>query len=128
MRLLLDTHALLWWVLDDPRLSARARRGIEATTNTIFVSAASAWEVAIKAAKGKLRLPPRAEHRIRDEMSAGGFQELAVTWDHGLAVRELAGPHADPFDRLLIAQSRLEGLTIVTNDQAIRRYSVDVLW
>jgi PIN domain nuclease of toxin-antitoxin system len=128
VRLLLDTHALLWWVLDDRRLSARAHRAIETTRNTIFVSAATAWEVAIKASTGRLRLPRDAEHRIRDEMSSGGFKELAVTWEHGLAVRELAGPHADPFDRLLIAQSRLERLTIVTNDRAIRRYSVDVLW
>ena len=128
MRLLLDTHTLLWWVLDDRRLSARARRAIETTTNTIFISAATAWEVAIKAAKGKLRLPPHAEHRIRNEMSAGGFKELAVTWDHGLAVRDLVGPHADPFDLLLIVQSRLEGLTIVTDDRAIRGYPVDVLW
>ena len=109
MRLLVDTHALLWWVLDDPRLSLRARAAIQASKNTVLVSAASAWEIAIKAARGKLKLPPRAEQRIRDELSAAGFKELAVTWEHGFAVRDLAGPHADPFDRLLIAQARLGG-------------------
>jgi PIN domain nuclease of toxin-antitoxin system len=128
VRLLLDTHTLLWWVLNDRRLSTRARAGIEAPENVVFVSAASAWEIAIKAAKGKLDLPVDAERRIRQTASAAGFRELAVTWDHGLAVRDVVGPHADPFDRLLIAQSRLEGLTIVTNDRLILRYQVDVLW
>jgi PIN domain nuclease of toxin-antitoxin system len=128
VRLLLDSHTLLWWMLDDSRLSARARGAIEATTNTILVSAATAWEIAIKAAKGKLKLPAGGENRIRAQMIAAGFEELAVTWQHGFAVRLLTGLHADPFDRLLIAQSRVEGVTIVTNDRAIRSYPVDVLW
>ena len=128
MRLLLDTHTLLWWLLDDRRLSASARAAIEATANVTFVSAASAWEIAIKAAKGKLRLPPQAKSRINSEMARGGFIELAVTWSHAFAVRDLNGPHLDPFDRLLIAQSRIEGLTMVTNDRVMRRYQVDLLW
>lgn len=128
MRLLLDTHALLWWLLDDPRLSRPARRAIEDVGNAIFVSAASAWEVALKAAKGKLPLPPQAERRIQAEMEAARFVELPVTWRHAFAVRQLPRHHLDPFDRLLIAQSRLEGLTIVTNDRAFARYQVDRLW
>jgi PIN domain nuclease of toxin-antitoxin system len=127
MRLLLDTHALLWWLLDDPRLSRAARRAIENVANVVFVSAASAWEVAIKAAKGKLPLPPQAEGRIQAEMEAAHFVELPVTWRHAFAVRELPHHHLDPFDRLLIVQSRLEGLTIVTNDRALVRYQVDSL-
>jgi len=128
VRLLLDTHTLLWWLLDDPKLSARARAAIEASTNTILVSAATAWEIAIKAAKGKLKLPAGGENRIRAQMMASDFKELAVTWQHGFAVRAVTGLRADPFDRLLIAQSRVEKLTLVTNDRAIRSYQVDVLW
>ncbi len=109
-------------------MSARARVAIEAASNAVFVSAASAWEIGIKAAKGKLRLPPGAENRIRNQMVTADFKELAVTWNHGFAVRTLTGAHADPLDRLLIAQSQVEGLTIVTNDRAIRSYQVSVLW
>jgi len=128
VRFLLDTHALLWWLAGDRRLSITAIRVIEETGNVIFVSSATVWELAIKAAKGKLRLPARAEQRIADEMSASGFVELPVTWRHAFAVRELQGPHLDPFDRLLITQCRIEGLTMVTNDKLLRHYDVDWLW
>ena len=128
MRVLLDSHTVLWWLTGDPRLSRRAQEVIEETANSISVSAASVWEIAIKAAKGKLRLPPGAEDRIRSEMASAGFVELPVTWDHAFAVRSLNAHHHDPFDRLLIAQSRIEGLTIVTNDRLLRRYDVDCLW
>jgi PIN domain nuclease of toxin-antitoxin system len=94
----------------------------------VFVSAASIWEIAIKAAKGKLRLPPGAEGRIRDEMSGAGFVELPVTWDHAFAVGELRNHHLDPFDRLLIVQCQMEGLTILTNDRVLRSYQIDSLW
>jgi PIN domain nuclease of toxin-antitoxin system len=128
MKVLLDSHTLLWWLTGDRRLSRRALEVIEQAAASIFVSAASVWEIAIKAAKGKLRLPPGAEDRIRDEMVSAGFVELPVTWDHAFAVRSLNAHHLDPFDRLLIAQSRIEGLTIVTNDRLLRRYDVDCLW
>jgi PIN domain nuclease of toxin-antitoxin system len=94
----------------------------------VFVSAASTWEIGIKAAKGKLRLPSGGEERIKEAMVDAGFLELPVTWDHGLAVRTLADHHLDPFDRLLIIQSRLENLTMVTNDRLFPRYGIDVLW
>lgn len=128
MRLLLDTHALLWWLLDDARLSRPARQAIEDARNVVLVSAASAWEIAIKAATGKLPLPSGAERRIRTEMEVAGFAELAVTWRHAFAVRDLPRHHLDPFDRLLVAQARLEGLTIVTNDRALALYPTDRLW
>jgi len=128
MRVLLDSHTLLWWLIGDPRLSRRAQEVIERAADSIFVSAASIWEIAIKTAKGKLRLPGGAEDRIRNEMTAAGFVELPVTWDHAFAVRLLDAHHLDPFDRLLIAQSRIEGLIIVTNDKLLRRYEVDCLW
>jgi PIN domain nuclease of toxin-antitoxin system len=128
MRVLLDSHTLLWWLTGDPRLSRRAIEVIEQTANSVSVSAASIWEIAIKAAKGKLRLPPGTEDRIRDEMMSAGFAELPVTWDHAFEVRTLNGHHLDPFDRLLIVQSRMAGLTIVTNDKVLRRYQIDCLW
>jgi PIN domain nuclease of toxin-antitoxin system len=105
-----------------------AIRVIEEPGNVILVSSATVWEFAIKAATGKLRLPAGAVERIADEMSASGFVELPVTWEHAFAVRNLQGPHLDPFDRLLIAQCRIESLTMVTNDKLMRRYEVDWLW
>jgi PIN domain nuclease of toxin-antitoxin system len=78
VKLLLDSHTLLWWLIDDPRLSSRAREAIQQATASVFVSAASVWEIAIKAAKGKLRLPPGAEDRIRSAMASAGFVELPV--------------------------------------------------
>jgi PIN domain nuclease of toxin-antitoxin system len=128
VKLLLDSHTLLWWLIDDPRLSSRAREAIQQATASVFVSAASVWEIAIKAAKGKLRLPPGAEDRIRSAMASAGFVELPVTWDHAFAVRSLNAHHLDPLDRLLIVQSRIEGLAIVSNDKLLRRYDVNCLW
>lgn len=128
MRLLLDSHALLWWLLDDRRLSDAAQAAIERRDSLVFVSAASLWEIGIKAAKGKLQLPEYGARRIREEMVAAGWIQLAVTWDHGLAVRDLPAVHLDPFDRLLVVQSRMEDLTLVTNDRLLARYDVDVLW
>ena len=128
MRVLLDSHTLLWWLTADPRLSRRALEVIDQAAASIFVSAASIWEIAIKAAKGKLRLPAGAEDRIRDEMVSAGFVELPVTWDHAFAVRSLNAHYLDPFDRMLIAQSRIEDLIIVTNDKLLRRYDVNCLW
>lgn len=128
MRILLDSHTLLWWLIGDSRLSRRAREAIEDPTGAIFVSADSIWEIAIKAAKGKLRLPPGAEERIRGEMAAAGFVELPVTWDHAFAVGALRAHRLDPFDRLLIVQSQIEGLTVLTNDRVLRSYGIDSLW
>jgi PIN domain nuclease of toxin-antitoxin system len=88
------------------------------------MSAASVWEIAIKAPKGKLRLPPGAEDRIRSAMASAGFVELPVTWGHAFAVRSLKAHHLDRFDRLLVVQSRIEGLAIVSNDKLLRRYDV----
>ncbi len=92
------------------------------------MSAVSAWEVAIKAARGKLRLPPGGEDQIRASIAAAGFDELAVTLAHGFAVRFLPRLHADPFDRLLVAQCQAENLTLVTNDRVLLRYRINHLW
>jgi PIN domain nuclease of toxin-antitoxin system len=109
VKLLLDSHTLLWWLIGDPRLSGRACEVIQLATASVFVGAASVWEIAIMAAKGKLRLPSGAEDRVKSAMASAGFVELPVTWDHACAVRSLNAHHLDPFDRLLIVQSRIEG-------------------
>jgi len=121
VRLLLDTHALLWWLADDSRLSAPARAAIARAHVT--VSAASAWEIAIKAAAGKLAAPEELEVRLDQER----FVALAVSVPHALRAGELPRHHRDPFDRMLIAQAQLERLTIVTRDPRFSLYDVEVL-
>lgn len=122
MRLLLDTHALLWWLADDPRLGAEARRQIADGANAVLVSAASAWEIEIKRALGKLEAPADLAAAIRDS----GFEPLAITLDHAVAAGRLPPHHSDPFDRLLIAQAAAEHLTLITRDSAFAAY--DVSW
>ncbi len=123
MRLLLDTHVLLWALTDDPSLSAAARAAIVDGRNRVVVSAVSAWEITIKRSLGKLRAPAD----LAKEVAAHRFTPLAVSLEHALAVGALPDLHRDPFDRLLVAQAGVEDLTIVTRDRAIARYDVDVL-
>lgn len=123
MRLLLDTHVLLWWLADDPRLDEAARGAIAEPANDTFASAASMWELSIKADLGKVSMPDD----LGEQLAANSFTPLPVQMTHALAVRHLPDHHRDPFDRLLVAQAQLEGLTIVTADQAIPRYDVAVL-
>ena len=122
MQLLLDTHALLWWLSDDPRLGLEARVRIGAAGTAVFVSAATAWEIAIKRAAGKIE----AAWDIRAEVEAEGFLELSIDLEHAVAAAELPKHHGDPFDRMLVAQARSEGMWLVTCNDAIRRY--DVPW
>lgn len=121
--LLLDTHVFLWWRADDRRLKPAARKAI-AQAPLVYVSAASAWEAAIKAALGRLTLPAP----FREGVSASGFDELPISIAHAEAAGALPPHHTDPFDRMLVAQARLEGLTLVTHDPAIQAYDVKVLW
>ncbi|HOC01036.1 MAG TPA: type II toxin-antitoxin system VapC family toxin [Verrucomicrobiota bacterium] len=123
MKLLLDTQALLWWLGDSAQLSEAARSAIGDGNNGVFVSAASAWEMEIKRALGKLRTPENLEETLTQER----FVELPVRFAHTAALRALPGLHRDPFDRLLIAQATVEGLTIVTSDRTFARYQVPVL-
>ncbi|MEM7711845.1 MAG: type II toxin-antitoxin system VapC family toxin [Pseudomonadota bacterium] len=120
MKLLLDTHVILWSVLDDPKLPGRIRTAMTGRDVALYVSAASVWEVAIKRALGKLDVPDDLWRHVR----AAGAIPLAVTWDHAEAVQALPLHHTDPFDRLLIAQARSEGLTLVSLDQAMALYDV----
>ncbi|MBS0555032.1 MAG: type II toxin-antitoxin system VapC family toxin, partial [Proteobacteria bacterium] len=114
MRLLLDTHALLWWWLDDPQLSANARHAIAAPGNTVLVSAATAWELATKHRLGKLGEAGEAVGRFDELVSADGFQHLPINYHHCLKAGGYAIEHRDPFDRMLAAQTELEGLALVT--------------
>ncbi len=128
MRVLLDTHAFLWWITDSEKLSARARRVIAAADNEVFFSAASGWEIAIKARLGRVVLPEDPERFIPAQLDANGFQILPVHLRHALRVSALPDLHRDPFDRLLIAQAALEGLTILSGDKQLSGYSVKVVW
>lgn len=123
MKLLLDTHAVLWWQMDDRRLSGPARRAI-ATADIVWVSAASAWEVAIKTALGRLR----ADEPFAITVAADDFTELPVTLAHAARLQTLPGLHTDPFDRMLVAQALVEGATLVSRDVALRDYGAPVLW
>jgi PIN domain nuclease of toxin-antitoxin system len=115
---LLDTHILLWWLADDPALSDRARSLIQDDTHTVFVSSASAWEIAIKKAAGKLKAPDDLESALE----ANGFETLAITVRHALAAGALRQFHVDPFDRILVAQAELEQMTLITDDQRLISY------
>lgn len=128
MRLLLDTHAFLWWVTDDERLSAAAKLAITDADNQIFVSAASAWEIATKQRLGKLDGVPRAGERFSELVMADGFQHLAVDHRHALRAGGYALEHRDPFDRMLAAQSELEALPLVTRDPAFALFGTRILW
>ena len=123
MRLLLDTHILLWWLADELRIPEKHREIIRDGKNQVLVSTASAWEVAIKQRLGKLRAPAD----LKSQVKAARFELLNITIDHALAVGELPDHHSDPFDRMLIAQARIEGLTLVTEDPKFRSYDLTIL-
>lgn len=128
MRLLLDTHALLWFLKDDGNLSPAARTVIEGPSHLSCVSHATAWEVAIKVSLGKLRLPLPYEDLFPRGLEARGFRLLAINPRHFHALLRLPRHHGDPFDRLLIAQAQVEGLTLVTRDGQFAPYGVPLLW
>jgi PIN domain nuclease of toxin-antitoxin system len=123
VNLLLDTHVLLWALADDPRLSASSREAIQDGRNRVLVSAASSWEITIKKALGRLRAPDDLEERLVEAR----LEPLHITVAHTVAVGRLPDLHADPFDRLLVAQTLVEGLTLMTADEKLHAYEVEVL-
>jgi PIN domain nuclease of toxin-antitoxin system len=122
--LLVDSHALLWWRGDHRRLSVRAHEAIEDPDISLFFSAASIWEIAIKRAQGKLKTPGD----LLETMEQRGFVELPVLSRHAIRAGALPPLHGDPFDRMIVAQAQSEGLTVVTRDPRIAAYDVPVLW
>ena len=128
MRLLIDTHALLWWLNDEPSLSSAARKAMAESPNVLLVSAASAWEIATKVRLGKL---PTAEELAADFegfMLREGFTILDITADHAVRAGLLPGPHKDPFDRMLISQAQAESVPIITNERVFEAYGVRRIW
>ena len=120
MRLLLDTHVLLWWLADDPSLGEEARAGISDPGSSVFVSAATVWEVSIKRTLGKLEAPSD----LVSQIELNSFEPLSMTVSHAYAAGALPRHHDDPFDRMLVAQAMAEDLTLLTRDPRIRVYDV----
>jgi PIN domain nuclease of toxin-antitoxin system len=128
LRLLLDTHAFLWWLGGEEGLSSAARAAISADDNAVFVSAASTWEIATKYRLGKLPGVVAIVADLAGAIEAQGFSGLPIAVRHGQAAGALPGPHRDPFDRMLIAQAMLEDLALVSNERAFDAYGVRRLW
>ena len=128
MRLLLDTHALLWWLGGDEALPPAARTAIADGDNDVLVSAASAWEIATKHRIGKLPGVATIVHNLEKAIIDQGFIELPISTRHGQAAGALPGPHRDPFDRMLIAQARMETLVLISNDAVFDDYDIVRLW
>jgi PIN domain nuclease of toxin-antitoxin system len=128
VRLLLDTHAFLWWLAGDPSLSSTAQSAIGDQSNEIFVSAASAWEIAIKHRLGRLSDAAALAADIAAGLTGQGFIELPIAIRHAQAAGALLGPHKDPFDRMLIAQAAIESMTLVSKETVFDSYGVHRLW
>ena len=129
MKVLLDTHAFLWWIADDPALSAVAREVISDGANDVYLSAVSVWEIAIKARAGRLtvfsdNLDLFVERHVRES----SFLPLPITLAHSSKIHTLSNHHRDPFDQMLVAQSLVEGFPIISVDKMIHSYDVDVIW
>ena len=123
MRLLLDSHAALWWLSAPDKLTTEARLAIASIDNEVYLSSASLWELHFKAAKGKLKLPPTLSKALSEQE----IDELKISWKHTERTRTLPPIHHDPFDRLLIAQAIEEGLTLVTRDGLLQQYELSTL-
>jgi PIN domain nuclease of toxin-antitoxin system len=128
VRLLLDTHAFLWWLAGDERLPLRARAEIGDATNDVYVSAASAWEVATKVRIGKLPEAVKLAQDFAGHIASQGFRELDISVEHGQRSGLLPGSHKDPFDRMLIAQAQGENLVLVSNEEIFDQHGVVRLW
>jgi PIN domain nuclease of toxin-antitoxin system len=128
MRLLLDTHALLWWLADDPSLPDSARKLISRASNTVIISAASAWEIATKVRLGKLPGASDLTSDFNGYLLRERFESMPISTEHAVRAGLLPGPHKDPFDRMLIAQAQSEGIPIVSNDAAFDIYKVRRVW
>lgn len=127
MKLLLDTHAMIWAFSEPERLPPKARAAIEDSRNDVWVSSAATWEIAIKHALGRMPLPTSPEVYLPARIAHYGFRELPISVAHTLAVAALPNHHRDPFDRMFVAQAQVEGLTLVSVDPEIAKYRVHLL-
>lgn len=128
MKLLLDTHTFLWWITDDPQISAKALELIGDNQNDLYWSAASTWEVAIKYALGRLPLPDAPALFLPAELGKNRIESLPIIDTHAFQAGQLARHHRDPFDRMLVAQAKVEAFGIISNNPVIRLYDVKVFW
>jgi PIN domain nuclease of toxin-antitoxin system len=128
VRLLLDTHAFLWWIADDARLSARATALIGDGSNEILVSAASAWEIVVKSRLGRVAVPTPVDRFFTAQLEANAFVPLPIQMRHALGLEALPDIHRDPFDRILVAQAVAEELTLVSRDRVLRGYPISLEW
>ncbi len=128
MKFLLDTHVFLWWITDSPLLSKKVRELISEGSSDLFWSSASSWEISIKYANGKLPLPDKPEVFIPSELASNRISSLSITDEHSFLAGKLPIYHHDPFDRMLIAQSNLENMPLISNDKIMSRYKVKTFW
>ncbi|OGF61614.1 MAG: twitching motility protein PilT [Candidatus Fischerbacteria bacterium RBG_13_37_8] len=126
MNAILDTHIFLWWITDDPKLSIATREIIKDARNELFFSAASAWEISIKASLGRIQLPRKPGLFITEHLDKNSILALPILFSHALHVYNLPMHHTDPFDRMIIAQAQLENLTIITADPQFSAYNVKI--
>ncbi len=128
MKALLDTHTFLWWNMNDPQLSVVARQFIADPQNEIVLSSVSAWEIAIKASNGRLALPEIPEDYVMNRIILHGFTAMPIHIKHAVQVFHLPHHHKDPFDRLLVVQSVIENIPLITGDTEIAKYGVTIIW
>lgn len=128
MRYLLDTHVFLWWIQGDDRLPAPVRELIATGGNRIHVSAASGWEIAVKAGLGRIRLPDAAARFLPEQLRLNHFAALPIQMAHALALERLPRHHRDPFDRMLVVQAQLEEMPLISRDPLLHGYELEVIW
>jgi PIN domain nuclease of toxin-antitoxin system len=128
MRLLLDTHTLIWWLTEDSSLPASARKLIGSRNSEVLVSAASAWEISTKVRLGRLEVAADLARDFGRYLARERFESLSISTEHGIRAGSLPGSHKDPFDRMLVAQAQIESLAIVSNDALLDGYGVRRLW
>lgn len=128
MRLLLDTHAFLWWIADDERLSPRGRALLADGANEVFVSAVCAWEIVVKARLGRLEVPEPVDRFVTAQLEASAFLPLSISMRHALGLASLPDVHSDPFDRMLASQAVAEEMTLVSGDRVFAAYPVTTEW
>ena len=128
MNVLLDTHVFLWWIAGSPLLSAHAQSVIADPTTEVYLSVASGWEIAIKSRLGKLKMPSNLQAFMATQLQLNSIQVLPIQMIHALHVSTLPDHHRDPFDRLLVAQSQIENMPLLTSDPQIVRYGITVIW